>query len=295
MHRRNPAPGPGKRTGFTLIEMLVVLGIVLMMSVLTVLFMPRIQERQRVAQGADLLQGWALMAKQRALRDRVATGLRFQLSHLPTDPPNQSYVRDIQYIQQPDDYSQGLVTRWRDNVVTFTAEANLQRVQNLNQGNEANIVQPGDYLLLRGEGLPTRITSIINPTSLQVLDSGPQIATPSSYRISRQPRLLAGEQPLQLPQNVAIDLSLVTDPYKVPTRQPGSYLEILFSPSGRVVGQGTGNAPIVLRVRDVTLDPNAGDQTLIVIYPLTGSIAAHPVAQGGDPYLFIRDGRSSGF
>src|SRR5574340_1255625 len=85
--------GPGKRTGFTMVEMLVVLGIILMLSVLTVLFMPRISERQRVAQGADLLQGWLLMAKQRALRDRVPTGIRLQLNKLPTDP--YPYVRDL--------------------------------------------------------------------------------------------------------------------------------------------------------------------------------------------------------
>jgi hypothetical protein len=262
--------------------------------VLTVLFMPRIQERQRVAQGADMLQGWLLMAKQRALRDRIPTGIRLQpMSQTPADPTH-FYVRDLQYIQRPDDYSQGWLVGWRENVATFTNDVDFL-------GASRDVIQTGDYLLVRGEGVPSVITAVPSANTLQVSPASeayrPQSGTRVSYRIARQPRLLAGEQPLQLPQNVAVDLSRVPDPYKVPSRPPpASYWEILFSPSGRLVGQGTGNAPIALWVRDVTLDASApGEQTLIVIYPLTGSIAAHPVAQGGDPFLYIRDGRSSGF
>jgi type II secretory pathway pseudopilin PulG len=276
-----------------MVEMLVVLGIILMLSVLTVLFMPRIQERQRVAQGADLLQGWLLKAKQQALRDRVPTGIRFQLNKLPTDP--YPYVRDLLYIQKPDDYSQGSVTGVLNNVVAFKASPIGGPAPDF---LATNSVQAGDYLLLHGgEGIPTMITSIVGSTSLQVSDQL-QPVSPCTYRILRQPRPLAGEQPLQLPQDVAID---PTKSLNVPSRQPPGapqpFYEILFSPSGRVAGQGTGNAPIALWLRDVTLtDPNApGDQTLIVIYPRTGLIAAHPVAQGADPYQFIRDGRSSGF
>jgi prepilin-type N-terminal cleavage/methylation domain-containing protein len=297
---------PRQRSGFTLIELFVVLGIILSLSVLTVLFMPRIQERQRVAQGADLLQGWVLNAKQRAMRDHRATGLRLQRS------ANSNYVRDLQYVQQPDDYAPpGRLMSWTPTPVslcTFDAAVNLLGSAASDQ-DEASLVHAGDYLQLQGGGLTHQI---ISPPPIKAnqcaLASGllpANVSLPpggATFRIKRQPRLLAGEQPLQLPQDVAIDLSV--NPKRslnVPARQqPGSqlvYSEILFSPGGGVVGQGTGNAPIALWVRDVTLnDPNApGDQTLIVIYPRTGLIAAHPVAQGGDPYQFIRDGRSSGF
>lgn len=292
-----------RRPGFTLIEMFVVLGIILSLSVLTVLFMPRIQERQKVPRGADLLQGWLLMAKQRALRDRVPTGVRLQPISLNPNDPTHNYVRDLQYIQKPDDFSQGLVSGWQQNIVTFTGVdflSNLQPGQKPNQGNETTSVQAGDYLLIHGgEGVPTMITAVTSSTTLQVASASQQVPAPCSYRIMRQPRLLAGEEPLQLPQDVAIDVGRSL-PAPFPARQPpGSplvYWEIVFSPSGRVVGTGAGNAPIALWVRDVTLDANApGDQTLVVIYPRTGLIAAHPVAQGADPYQFIRDGRASGF
>jgi hypothetical protein len=63
-----------------------------------------------------------------------------------------------------------------------------------------------------------------------------------------------------------------------------------------VIGQGTGGAPIALWLRDATRDANQpGEQILMVVYPRTGQIAVHPVAQSGDPYQFIKDGRSSGF
>jgi hypothetical protein len=268
--------------------MLVVLGIILTLSVLTVLFMPRIQEQQRVRQGADLLQEWLLTAKQRALRDRVPTGILLQRISQDQNNPNYYYVRDIQYIQKPDDYAQGSVASSSGNEILFK-QADFQ---------STNSVQPGDYLLLHGgEGIPTRIMNV-RPTSLVVLDPPLQPVVPGSYRILRQPRPLAGEQPLQLPQDVVIDLSpnpaYMNQPKSLNTPLNG---QILFSPSGRVVGQGTGNAPIALWLRDVTRDdPNQpGEQILMVIYPVTGQIAAHSVAQGTDPYQFMKDGRSSGF
>lgn len=296
---------PGKRSGFTLVEMLVVLAIILTLSVLTVLFMPRIQERQKVARGADFLQGWLLKAKQLALRNLIATGIRFQVV------PSTSFVRDSQYVQKPDDYAPSGTysadTLFKGPVnpmdplqgFAFGPKVNLFGSSAIATGDETSAVQVGDYLQLRGEGLVHRITGFPDPRDPTrcLLQSAPQNppGPGCTFRIIRQPRLLPGEEPLQLPQDVAIDLSKSLN---VPTRQSSGppFREILFSPSGRVVGQGTGNTPIVLWVRDVTQDANnPGDQTLIVIYPRTGSIAAHPVAQGGDPYQFIRDGRSSGF
>ena len=223
------------RSGFTLVEMLVVLGIILLLAVTTVLFMPRIQEQQRVRQGADLLQGWLLMAKQRALRDRIPTGIRLQRS-----AQNPNYVQDLQYIQKPDDYAQGVITGWKANHVLFTGTDFL--------GPAGDTVQPGDYLLVRGEGLPSLITQVQPPSSLSVMSSiqaSPlQPGTQCSYQIERQPRPLAGEQPLQLPQDVIINVTPGKS-LNVPARAPFAG-EILFTPSGRVIGQGSGSAPIAL-------------------------------------------------
>src|SRR5205823_4797512 len=88
------------RRGFTLIEMLVVMGIIVVLATLGVLVAPRLEQQMRAQRGADQLQQWLLIAKQRALRDRTATGLR-----LIYNPATPSYVREVIYIQQPDDFT----------------------------------------------------------------------------------------------------------------------------------------------------------------------------------------------
>src|SRR5438105_2599730 len=88
-----------RRPGFTLVEMLVVLTLILILASITVAFMPRFQEKQKTARAADQLQGWLLIAKSLAKRDRTSTGIRLQPSRA-----NANYSSEMQYIQQPEDY-----------------------------------------------------------------------------------------------------------------------------------------------------------------------------------------------
>jgi type II secretory pathway pseudopilin PulG len=124
------------------------------------------------------------------------------------------------------------------------------------------------------------------------------------YRIIRQPRVLTGETPLQLPAGICIDpgAKYSGDPYAITTAP----FDIMFSPQGGVLNSG-GRDATILWVRDYTKDVSypattwpppgqPGDQFLILIQTHTGFIAEHPVNlnPGGDPYLFTRDARSSG-
>src|SRR5260370_96124 len=201
------APVPGRRSGFTLVEMLVVLSIILTLAVITVLFMPRFGERQKVPRGAGLLQGWLMMAKQRAIRDRTATGVRLQLSA-------GNLVRDLQYIRKPDDYSPGgLLIRWEPatHICTFGPGVNLLGSALSDRGDETSLVQAGDYLQLQSGGLVHQILEVRASDCKLASDLlPPNVPFPSGgvhFRIIRQPRLLPGEQPLQLPQDVTIDTS----------------------------------------------------------------------------------------
>ena len=137
----------------------------------------------------------------------------------------------------------------------------------------------------------------------------------TNYRIIAQPREISGEQKLYMPDNIGIDLnpnnplnpsidptSGTTRPMSrnLPTRN--GRIEILFAPSGSVIGAGTTSGKIILWVRDLTksntnpVTPEllAGSGTLITVDPRTGFIAAHQATNGADPYQFTRDGRSSG-
>ena len=87
----------------------------------------------------------------------------------------------------------------------------------------------------------------------------------------------------------------------------GYYFDILFAPSGRVLGNT--NALTCLWVRDLTKidgttapaggNPRAypdaaGEQLLTVIYNRSGLIATQPVAPEPDPYQFAKDGANNG-
>ena len=83
----------------------------------------------------------------------------------------------------------------------------------------------------------------------------------------------------------------------IPPLRGGPGIDILFSPSGAVIGPGAANSKIIFWVRDTTL-PNItdGEPTLICIYTRSGALAAHPVDVNNttNPYSFTEDGRSSG-
>ena len=72
------------------------------------------------------------------------------------------------------------------------------------------------------------------------------------------------------------------------TTDAAGNIDILFAPSGTLIGRGTTDAPIYLWVRNsnipLTNPLAAGDDTIIVIFPQTGASAAHPVNTPGDPY-----------
>src|SRR5436305_13633665 len=85
------------RRGMTLVELLVVMVIMLILATIVVAFAPGFQDAQKVGRGADSLQGWLLMARQWAKKDRVPTGLRFLV--------NNGVATDLMYTQQPPNFT----------------------------------------------------------------------------------------------------------------------------------------------------------------------------------------------
>jgi prepilin-type N-terminal cleavage/methylation domain-containing protein len=300
-------PRSQQRRGFTLIEMLVVLALVLILAGISVAFIPRTNQRSRTVQAADRLQGWLLLAKQWAKRDGVPTGIRiFPGATYPnTISPNGLYCTDLQYIQQPPDYnyrvsyssgvtmnsvlgnstSSAPVTQ-----VTVVAPTNapssygtlLSTAIDLYGGQSNNsslwLVQPNDYLEINGGGplyLITAVGSGSGTAATLGLNSAATVPTSGnvSYRVIRQPRILPGEPSLLLPQGAIIDLSLSA----ASANTAKTAVDVVFAPSGSVIGPTTPSGKIILWVRDATQDGLVDDQTLITVYVRTGFIAAHPV------------------
>jgi prepilin-type N-terminal cleavage/methylation domain-containing protein len=332
----------GQRTAFTLIEMLVVLALMLILAALAVAFVPKLSERARAARGGEQLQQWLLVARQWAKRDRVPTGLRLQPGQsLPNRAtPLAKYVTDLQYIQRPEDlyFPNSIIKPAGPHDQVRIVGANIDFYGGVGQGAQVSpgpppvysnqglwLVQPGDYLEIQGGGQLHRILALLSSGNVaqksDILLLHPVVNgtfdarnfTPTSrYRIIRSPRILPGEPALQLPQDIAIDLTK-NDPPPPPAGAPNTCygnplqanvlgsIDILFSPAGSVLGQPSDK--VILWVRDVTQDAAApGDQTLITVFVRTGFIAAFPVdldfdATTGryvDPYSFTRTGRSSG-
>ena len=300
-----------KRAAFTLVEMLIALAILLVLSTLLIGFGGRMMESRRSNSGADLLQKWLLIAKQRALRDQTPTGLRLIAG-------TGGLVNQLVYVQQPRDLSLEPATiSFTKSTVPGPGHPPPYDVVDLAGAIGSNDfwgpfgmgayqnVQIGDYLQING-GRLNRVVAVPKATTLNILNTpttggttppdASHVST-SQFVIVRSSRPLQGEDPLQLPQDVAIDTTtnstygnaLPTDPFT----------EIIFGPDGRVIGPGTTTGKIILWVRDVT-QLNA-EQSLIVIYTRTGFIASHPVDTTpgainpySDPYSFTRDGRTSG-
>jgi prepilin-type N-terminal cleavage/methylation domain-containing protein len=279
----------GRRTGFTLVELLVVIFIMLTLATLVVSMTPRFAGTRKLTQGAEQLQAYLLVAKQRARRDQLPTGVRLQPS---SDNPN--YVREVQFIQQPDPFSGGKIQYNPQTANVVTGDGTVDFTGGFpNTQSLLYPVQQGDFLEIKGGGLVHRIAANgVSPTQLTLESSPPnQVFQTQDYRILRQPRILTGETPLELPQDIAIDLTngLTSGLSRLPS------LDLMFAPSGAMIVQGQ-NGTAIMWVRDTSLDkPTDGDPILITVYTRTGLIAAHPInPDPSDYYLYTRDGRSSG-
>ena len=90
------------RRGYTLVELLVVMSLMILLAALAVgVSYSGMVGSQKVISGADRASGWLLIAKQRALRDGAPRGVRFFLN-AATAPATGFVSTEAQYIEQPD-------------------------------------------------------------------------------------------------------------------------------------------------------------------------------------------------
>jgi prepilin-type N-terminal cleavage/methylation domain-containing protein len=306
------------RAAFTLVELLVVMFLLAFLAGLVFLLVPNLNDQARAPRGAVMLQQWLQIAKNNAMRDRTNWGIRLTVKTMP-DPNNANatltVATEAQYIQQPGDFVvlPGVANDPGGNplpfrrIYTSPTDATLKTI--VLEGNAGADfsggftdatqwpVQVGDYLEVNG-GLPHQIIAPITPTSLTLASPLPApipAANPAmNYRIIRAPRV-QGEDQLQMPADIIIDLGTNTT-YGNPLPQDPltNTIDILFSPSGAVIGRGTSTDSIYLWVRDSTLPLFLGDNTLVAVQVRTGAVFAFPVnnTAGGDPYAIAKTGRA---
>jgi prepilin-type N-terminal cleavage/methylation domain-containing protein len=192
------------------------------------------------------------------------------------------------------------------------------------------VVQPGDYFSTGGAnyligGVPasnqlTLANTVLGyPQNHGLTGAIPPVPNPSSpppgyvytsgaWQIIRQSRPITGEALLNLPQNIAIDLTwaaVAPNGTQVPQRPITGAFEIIFGPSGNVINFQGSSPAIAFVIRDITmLDPAPAGYSLdpnyarvLGVNPRTGMVAGQAVAPNsypGGPLGFALDGKSSG-
>ncbi len=304
------------RRAFTLVELLVAIGIALVLATIVVAINFRSSDRDRVQGAADRIQGWVAMARNWALRDRKPVGLR--LSH-----NGNGLVTSLAYIEQLDDWLPGGNPSLQLAGATATLLGGAQDFAGVGFGIPDNPsipipppvtfwpVQVGDFLQV-GTGANAQLSQVISATRTALtLRSGLSASgSTHSFRVIRGARPRTGEAPLNLPDNAAIDVNTNgASPWygaTLPTYgAPSNSFDILFTPGGQVLYT---SRPIRLWVRDTGLDQPAtyqfaGLNLIVSINPQTGMVSTAQVDQRqdpsnqqryADPYAFARNPNSSG-
>ena len=316
---------PRRRKAFTLIELLVVMVLILAIAALGIGYVVFGQDNQHSLTGANAVTGALLNAKQRARRDGLPTGIRilFGTGKDKNGNPVAAFAGQIELIQQPEDYNSGQclgpVAGSNNQQLDFSGVDFQGGAKYIGEIDEST-VQAGDYFVVAGVPTPHRINTVLldatnnNAPSIK-LDSPVTILPGQAYNIVRAPRRLPSEDIVQLPPSIVVDDSTVGGVelcQNLPRRNlidmnnpsPGQLVsEIVFAPSGAVVGQGTGADKVLLWVRDPSqATPTSGAPLLVSVQIRTGLISTFPVApwNGGaitpnnDPFAFAKDGRASG-
>jgi prepilin-type N-terminal cleavage/methylation domain-containing protein len=254
-------PSAQDRTGFTLIELMIVVGVVLTVATMTLVAVNYSNSSDRIRAAGRQMQSFFAGARDRAIYAKEERGVRLIL-----DPSNRHTVVAIQYVGAPEQYSDGSVTF--NPVVTSDSTGSTIAGYNTNWSNleSKGFLAIGSQIEIprRSGNWFTVVSSVGNPGgNPETLSLGRPhrnfagSAVNLPYSLGLRPTTLPGSEPVQLPSGVVIDL----DGSQIPASwRPNSmdstlpysgFMDIMFSPRGTVTGDVAALGLLHLHVADL--------------------------------------------
>jgi type II secretory pathway pseudopilin PulG len=267
---RTRKPRPVAKAGFTLVELLVVIGILIVLTTLTVTLVNVTQNEDRIRAGAAQVQSYLEGARDRAIHAGEPRGVRF----LP-DPNNPNVATSLIYIGEPTIYGDPENDRKRfltprritenstgnQYIVLDSPDINSRNPQDPDNSDWGNfflrgLIVPGETILQINKQPYTFERRTINGLVRYTLtsDRGFVVNQSVQYFLHLKPSVLPNQEPRLLPRGVVIDLNSSFKERVIPSSwgSPGNYktMDILFSPEGTVTGVEAAGGVIHLVIAD---------------------------------------------
>ncbi len=291
------------RSGFTLVEMLVAIGIILALATLTVMVVPSVNTQRGLDQGAEDVQGVFLIAKQRAFRDtKIFAALSGNnedrgIALVGESAPGSMKYTQLQLIASLPNYTpQTAILTVNPGPPDPTTVVIQTPVNFLNVGpnatgevriptdplmdpnrdflelNTSVITPPRSFRIEAGSytppptmGAPGTVTLTVFPPITVVPPTGLFLQAPAGFRFHR-PRVepVLGEDPIDLPQGVTVR-----------NRDEPTQTQIMFSGNGSAyyppIRSKDGKIFLVIEHAELP-----GEEEIIAITARTGAIELVP-------------------
>ncbi|WP_083843083.1 prepilin-type N-terminal cleavage/methylation domain-containing protein [Schlesneria paludicola] len=226
--------------GFTLVELLVVVSIIVLLTTITVVSINFSFSRDRVRAAARQVQSFVAGARDRAIHSKEPRGVRFLLS-----PNDRHVVTAMQYVGAPERWLLQCQLTSPSNLKfpSSSTAASLESVSLLAVGSQIEIPSgSGTFLTIASRSHTDSQTVTLSSSSAAY--SGAPTNVTCSLILPSSP--IPGAEPVELPPGVAIDL----DGSRIPqswrpasTNSTNDYshrMDVMFNPRGNLIGDAAG-------------------------------------------------------
>ncbi len=307
------------RRGFTLVELLVVVSIMLILAGITLTTINVTMDEERIGTGARQVQAFLEGARDRAIYAREPRGVRFiidqNLSDLGSASPYVApkyYCKSMVYIGPPSKFSEGFVSVYNNlsnssdpnNLLLISLPTNrwhkLYRRGLLVDGARIRIFNTAEtsWYTLRiiddesNNFSTTGVKGDIDITKLKLTRAflGSSLKN-QRYELELEPTVLPDQEPRPFASGVVLDMSNSQVPTSWRTPQTNFRdvkLDILFATNGTVIGSAASVGSIHLLLADIVDTTQArgigdptkeGNEQIISVHTKTGNTQTNAVAR----------------